>query len=192
MLERNSIKFIIQNLLKGLATLGFFVLIYILFKEFVHVDYLKWLEPFFDHTLLILLIFLISEIFIGIIPPEIFVLWALRKDTFPEFAGIIIILALISYSAAITGYFAGLRLNRFLYLRFIRRKYLKKLEKNLQTFGVYLIVIAALTPVPYSGTSMLIGSSSYPFRKFSFYALTRFIRFGGYIVFWWINIKING
>lgn len=191
MLDRQSIRYVTCNLLKGIAILGFFVLIYVLFKEFVHVDYLKWLEPFFDHSLLILLIFLVSELFIGIIPPEIFILWALRKDTFLEFSGIILLLALISYSAGLFGYFAGSRLNRLLYLRFFRRKYLKKLEKNLQTFGVYLIVIASLTPVPYSGTSMLIGSANYPFRKFSFYALTRFVRFGGYIFFWWINLKIN-
>ena len=191
MLERQSIRFVTRNLLKGVAILSFFVLIYILFKKFVHVDYLIWLEPFFDNTLLILIIFLISEVFIGIIPPEVFVLWALRENTFTEFTGIIVLLAFISYSAGITGYIAGARLKRFLYLRFLRRKYLKKLERNLQTFGVYLIIIAALTPVPYSGTSMLIGSSNYPFRKFSFYALTRFIRFGGYLVFWWINMEVN-
>ena len=183
--------FILRSLLKGLATLSFFIIVYILFKEYIHVDYFSRLEPFFDRTGLILLIFLISEVFIGIIPPEVFIFWALRKDTLFGFIGMISILALISYLSGIAGYFFGMNLNRLLYLRFIRRKYLKKLERNLQSFGIYLIIIASLTPVPYSGTSMLIGSANYPFRKFWFYALTRFIRFGGYIIFWWLNVTIS-
>ena len=183
--------YVIYNLTKGLLWLGGFIVIYLLFKKYIHVDFLTWLQPIFNNNTLIIFIFLVSEIVVGIIPPEIFIIWALRNDQLPEFIIWISLLAVISYSAGIIGYFIGHYLNRSLFFRWAKRRFLKKLDSRLQTFGVYLIVIAAMTPVPFSGVAMLIGSVRYPFKRYALFALTRFIRFGLYaLIFWQVDPNI--
>jgi membrane protein DedA with SNARE-associated domain len=170
--------------------LGIILLIYLLGKKFINIDFFSWLEPLFANTLLILLIFLASEVIIGIIPPEIFIIWALRNDQWREFILMVGLLSIISYTAGLTGFGIGRFLNRSLFYRFVKRRFLHKLDQTLQVFGPYLIVVAALTPLPFSGVSMLIGSVHYPFRKFVLLALTRFLRFAIYaVVFWEASIN---
>lgn len=189
-MQKEKVRFVTSNILKGFLWLGGFLLIYLLGKKFINIDFFSWLEPLFNNTSLIVLIFLTSEIVIGIIPPEIFIIWALRHDQFRDFILMVGLLAVISYIAGITGYVIGMFLHRSLFYRFMKRRFLHKLDKRLQIFGQYLIIIAALTPVPFSGVSMLVGSVQYPFRKFIILALTRFLRFAIYaIVFWEANIN---
>ncbi|MBN1598977.1 MAG: VTT domain-containing protein [Bacteroidales bacterium] len=184
-MRKAKIQYIIRNILKGLAWLGLFVILYILSKKYIDFNFIKWLEPIYANTILMYTIFLVSEIIVGIIPPEVFIIWALRSEDIQTFAIMVSILAVISYLTGLLGYLIGHYLSRSLFYRFMKRKFLKKLDSRLQIFGMYLILIAALTPVPFSGTSMLIGSVNYPFKRFSFLALTRFLRFVIYaLVFW--------
>ena len=189
-MQKEKISFVLRNMVKSILWLGGILLLYLLGKKFINIDFLNWLEPLFNNSTLILIIFLTSEIIIGIIPPEVFIIWALRNDLLRDFISTVSLLALISYLAGITGYIIGMFLHRSLYYRFMKRRFLHKLDRRLQIFGPYLIVIAALTPLPFSGVSMLIGSVQYPFRKFAWLALTRFLRFVLYaLVFWEANIN---
>ncbi|HLF35336.1 MAG TPA: VTT domain-containing protein [Cyclobacteriaceae bacterium] len=178
-------RFFISNFLKGLAWLALFVIGYIIFKRYVHVDFLDWLEPVFNNTLLMFSIYTMSEIIVGIIPPEIFFIWATRSEEFDVYLQYAMLLAIISYLAALLAYWFGRKLSNTLLFRFLKRKYLSKYLRHLETYGFFLIVVAALTPLPYSGTSMLMGSLNYPFRKFWIYAATRFIRYAIYTFAFW-------
>ena len=183
--------YVIFNLVKSLLWLGIFILIYLLFKKYIDINFLAWLQPMFNNEPLIIFIFLVSEVVIGIIPPEIFIIWALRNDQLQEFIFRVSLLAIISYCAGIIGCFIGHYLNRSIFFRWIKRRFLTKLDSRLQTFGVYLIIIAAMTPLPFSGVSMLIGSVRYPLKRFVLFALSRFARFGLYaIVFWQVDPNI--
>lgn len=180
--------FLFRNLFKGLIWLAFIIVLFILYKKFVHVDYLSWLTPVSDNPEIVYSIFLVSEIAVGIIPPEIFMIWALRYGNLSGYIGIIASLAVISYLAGIIGYFIGRYLNTTILYRFFRRKFLGKSEKLLNIYGLYLIIVAAITPVPFSGVAMLIGSVRYPFRKYVLFSLTRFVRFAAYS---WIIWEAN-
>jgi membrane protein YqaA with SNARE-associated domain len=183
--------YVIYNLAKGLLWLGVFIAAYLLFKKYVNVDYLAWLKPMFNNEPLIILIFLVSEIIVGIIPPEIFIIWALRDDQLYNFIFRVSLLAIISYCAGIIGYFIGHYLNRSKFFRWTKRRFLTKLDSRLQSFGMYLILIAAMTPLPFSGVAMLIGSVRYPFKRFVLFALSRFARFALYaVIFWQIDPNI--
>ncbi len=185
----SRVRFVVRNTMKGLVWLGIFVLIYLFFQKYLDADYFRWLEPIYENVILVFLIFLASEIFIGIIPPEIFIIWALRNEKLAEFLITVGILSVISYLSGISGYFIGHYLNKSLFYRFIKRRFLKKLDHRLQSFGLYLILIAALTPVPFSGVSMLIGSVRYPLKRYIILALSRFFRFALYAyVFWQARI----
>lgn len=181
--------FLIRNLAKGIIWLGVIISLFFILKKYVDINYLKWLAPVYERPFLVFLIFTLSEIMIGIIPPEIFMLWGLRDGVVTHYVYIVIILAVISYLAGFIGYLFGSFLDTTRIYRFLRRKFLSKSQRLLNTYGLYLIIVAALTPLPFSGISMLVGSVSYPLRKYIFYSATRFIRFGlyGWII-WEANI----
>ncbi|MEY2963735.1 MAG: hypothetical protein RL754_996 [Bacteroidota bacterium] len=119
-------------------------------------------------------IFFLSEVSIGLITPEILILWA-EETLKPKW--MLLFLATLSYGAGITSYFIG----RFWSTRKIIRERL--LERNAKTmdqlrrFGALLIILAALTPLPYPIICQLSGLNKFPFRIFAWITLVRFLRF---------------
>lgn len=180
-----SRSFVIRNLLKGFLWFAIILSVYLVVKKYVNINFLGWLEPVFENEQLMYFIFLISEVIIGIIPPEIFFIWALRFEPFSQFLFVISALAFTSYLAGIIGYFIGRYLNNTIFYRYLRRRFLKNMEQRLQQFGLYLIIIASLTPLPFSGIAMMVGSVRYNFLRYLLFSLFRFVRFLGYAwVFW--------
>jgi membrane protein DedA with SNARE-associated domain len=174
--------------MRGLMWLAIIIGIFLLFKKFADINYLSWLAPVYDNPFIMYLIFLASEVMVGIIPPEVFMIWALKYNETAGYITIIAFLAVISYLAGITGYFIGRYLNTTVFFRFFRRKILGRSEKLLNIYGIYVIIVAALTPLPFSGVAMLIGSVRYPFKKYFYYSLIRFLRFA---VYSWIIWEAN-
>lgn len=168
--------------------LGIIITGFVLFKKYVDVNYLKWLEPVYENPPIVISIFLISEVVFGIIPPEIFMIWALRHGDIAEYEHFIGLFAIISYASGMIGYFFGRYLDTTLFYRYIRRRFLRRSERRLNQYGPYIIIVSALTPLPFSGVSMLIGSVKYPFKNYIFYSLFRFLRFAVYA---WIVWKAN-
>ncbi|MCG8700115.1 MAG: VTT domain-containing protein [Bacteroidales bacterium] len=183
-------RFVLRNSLRALLWLSVFVALFLFIGQSTKGNqYVQLLEPIYEHTGLMFTIFLISEVIIGIIPPEIFIIWSLRFGELASFVSIVFLLASISYLAGIIGYFIGRYLHTTRFYRFLRVRFLRKMEVRLQNFGKYLIIIAALTPLPFSGVSMLVGSVKYPFKYYFLLSLTRYLRFIIYgIVFWEFNL----
>ena len=182
----NNRTFVIRNILRAVVWLSAFVLIYFIFKRHVNIDYLSYLEPFFEREMLIYTIFLISEVVIGIIPPELFMIWAAeRNELLVQYALVVGVLASASYLAGVLGFLIGRYLSKTIFYRYMRKRFLRKTERRLQTFGLYLIIVAALTPVPFSGVAMLVGSVRLSPRKYILFSLTRFLRFFIYGVIFW-------
>ena len=145
--------------------------------------------PLYQNSVAIFSIFLISEIVFGIIPPEFFMIWALRHEVLLLYIQNIAALALMSYSAGVIGYFVGSYFNTTVMYRLLRRNYLGKYEQMFNNYGGFLILVAALTPLPFSGICILVGAVKYPTRKFFWISLSRFIRFIVYaLIIWEANI----
>jgi membrane protein DedA with SNARE-associated domain len=182
-------KFFIRNFLRGVIILVIFIVLFIIFKKYVKVDYFQIFEPIYDNPVLVFTIYTLSEILFGIIPPEVFFIWSTRANNIDVYIQEIALLSIISYAAGLLGFWIGVKLNETVIYRWIKRRYLIIYQKHLNNYGFFVIVVAALTPLPFSGISMLMGSVNYPFRKFWIYALSRFIRYGVYsLIFWEINI----
>lgn len=187
--DTSKLKFFLLNLGKGLIWFALLIVAYVLIKRYIKLDFLLWLEPYFNNSLLIFSIYAVSEFFLGIIPPEFFMIWALRDDSLNDYIFLVFLLTIISYLAGITGYFIGAYLNTTLYYRYVRKRFLGKYHSLLNQFGPFLIIVAAVTPVPFSAVSMLVGSLRYPFSKYLIYALSRFIRYAVYAtIIWEANI----
>jgi len=177
--------FLLKNLLKGLLWFGALLLIYILLKDRVEISPESWVGKVSDNSVLVLSIFLASEIIIGIIPPEIFMGWAASQGGLSTYISYVILLAVISYAAGVIGYFVGRYLRKTILFRFTRRKFFGQVENFFKSYGGFLIFVAAVTPVPYSAVCMLVGSVKFPFPMFLLITLSRFLRFGVYAYIMW-------
>lgn len=125
----------------------------------------------------ILITFFISESFLGLIPPEIFIAWSKKTS---DAVITLIILASLSYAGGIISFFIGkaaLRVNKIKnYLEIKMAKHLKNTSK----WGGFLIIVGALLPIPFSITCMAGGLIKYPLKGVLLFGLFRFLRFGVY------------
>ena len=181
----NRKRFLYKNLLKGVAWFAAVVVIFLLIWEFAPFhpgswvsDAYAWVDSFFDRTILVYLVFTISEILVGIIPPEVFfMLWSLQSDSVVIYAGHVILLSIISYLAGIGGYWIGRIFSNSKRYQHLKEMYLRKYEIFFRRFGGLLIIVAALTPLPFSGICMMVGSVKFNFKRFLIYSAFRFLRF---------------
>jgi membrane protein YqaA with SNARE-associated domain len=177
--EETPSSFFFKNLLKGLAWFAVIITAYILVQSELEV-YEAQINKVGDNMPLLLSIFTLSEVIFGIIPPEIFMLIWQTKGVMSEYIINLTVLTLISYGAGVIGYFLGYYFSKASVFKGVYNKYLKPLEYSLKKYGGLLVVVGAVTPVPYSATCMLAGSVGYSFKTFLLLCITRIIRFAFY------------
>ena len=114
-----------------------------------------------------------------------FMMWSLELAQNRNYILDLILLASISYGAGVVTYLFGLYFHRTVIYRYLRRRYLGKFETYFNLFGGFLLIVAAVTPLPYSAICMLTGAVNFPRRKFFLLTLFRFLRFAvyGYIMY---------
>lgn len=187
--DREKFQFFFRHLARGLLWLGILIGGFILFKKYVSIDYLDWLKPVYERPLVVYAIYSASELLFGIIPPEIFMMWALRDGNVGVYAQHILLLSVISYAAGVIGFLIGRYLQHTQFFNIFKNKVFGKYEKYLYRFGAFIIIVASVTPLPFSGVSMLIGSVEFPYKKYLLFALTRFLRFAAYsFIIWEANM----
>lgn len=170
--------FLRSNLLKlGASILIILGLFYLIDGYIINIDdAMAWVTQILSPAGLISLFFF-SEVSFGFITPELLIVWA-DETLKPNW--MLTLLAALSYTAGIVSYFIG----RFWSTRKIVRE--RILERNattmdqLRRFGGLLIILAALTPLPYPIVCQLSGMNKYPFKYFVWITLVRFLRFGLY------------
>ena len=187
MKAQNSEKtqFLLSNLLKGLLWLTIIIGGYVVAKRYFQFDLAELMGPLYEQPITIFSIFLVSEVVFGIIPPEFFMLWAARHGDPSIYIQNVVALAFISYGSGVIGYFLGAFFNTTQLYKQVQKRFLKKMETQFNRFGGFLVVVAALTPLPFSGICMLVGAVKYPMQKFLLIALMRFLRFGLYAYVVW-------
>lgn len=182
-------RFLVTNLAKGILWLAILITLYLLAKKYLNFDIKDWMGPLYDNSVAIYVMFLVSEIVFGIIPPEIFMFWSARHADLSLYVQNVAALSVISYAAGVIGYYIGSYFNKTLLYRALKRNVFGRFEKHFNNYGGFLVVVAALTPLPFSGICMLVGAVKYNFRKFIWFSLFRFLR---YIVYAWIIWETPG
>ncbi len=182
----SRMRFLFRNGLKGLAWLAVLVVAYLIFKKVVfsqNPDF--WIRQFYAQPEIIYIIYGASELFFGIIPPELFMIWAVNKAGAGHYWLNVTFFALVSYAMGYTTFLIGQFLYDRVTFRYIRIKFFKTLWPKLRRYGLFLIIVAALTPLPWSAVCLLIGASGYPAPRFLRYALFRIARFAvyGFIIY---------
>ena len=179
-------QFLLKNGLRGLAWLAVILIAYYFFEKIViSKDPDAWVERFYARPLIIYMIYFGSEFFFGIIPPELFMIWAINKANVANYFLNLGFFAIVSYGLGYLNFLIGQFIYKRVTFRYIRIKFLKQSWPPLKKYGIFLIIVAALTPVPWSAVCLLVGSAGYPSVRFLRYALFRILRFAvyGYIIF---------
>jgi membrane protein YqaA with SNARE-associated domain len=125
-------------------------------------------------TIGLLSVFFISESFLGLIPPELFIAWV---KTLPSPVVYLSILALLSYLGGCVSYAIGRLVLRIPSLKNWIEVKIGKHIQNIRKWGGFLIIVGALLPIPFSIVSIASGIIRFSFKKYLFYGLFRFLRF---------------
>ncbi|MDZ7847554.1 MAG: VTT domain-containing protein [Owenweeksia sp.] len=168
-------RFVGKNLLRLLLVIAAFATVVWLITEFVlDVDQME--KIIFSHLpdWLIFLTLFISECFTGILPPDMYIIWA---QTFSYPYLIVFILAILSYMGGMISWFIGTKLHRLRRVKlWVDIKFADQV-KLFKKYGGLVIFISALTPLPFSPVSVVAGMVKYPFKLYTLVALSRFARF---------------
>lgn len=123
---------------------------------------------------LVFTFFFISETLLGLIPPDLFIVWA-KKFSSPY--TMVALLAVLSYTAGLLAYYLGLRLVALERLKnYIHVKFDKQFSM-LRSWGGFIIVIAALLPLPFSTMCLGAGMLKYSFKMLAILGIFRIARF---------------
>ena len=168
-------KFLWKNLSKLVVVMILFVGIVSLI-EYLLPDTVKKIDDRINDypTHLIYLIFFISESFLGLIPPDLFILWSQKLPS--PYLGVTI-LAGLSYLGGLVSYLFGNRLSHLNLLEAWLERQLVKHVGMIKKWGALLIFLAALFPLPFSPICIAAGSVRFPIYHFMVYSAFRIVRF---------------
>ena len=188
MLKRNRVRlyFFLKNFLRGIL---FFVIAIIFYKitfSYLDLSSLKDQILFDFPTTFVLILFFMSEVVLGIIPPELFMIWAITSRPLESYLFYVLAFSFISYTAGFVAYLFGKYLHKSLVYEFMRKNIIGKYEKKINSYGWLVIVVAAITPLPFSATCAVIGAIGFERNKYLFYSLARFVRYAIYGFFIWL------
>lgn len=173
-------RFLFRNLFKGLLWFALIITTYILIEGYLERTLSEEISIIADKKILLFVIFSISEIVFGLIPPEFFmILWS-HSGSLVEYIFNLSILTGLSYGAGVLGYYIGSAFTKTGIFQRIRLAYLVQYEYSLRKYGMYLVLVGAITPVPFSAMCMLAGSVQLPFKTFLWVSMARVFRFAAY------------
>jgi|JI10StandDraft_1071094.scaffolds.fasta_scaffold01550_28 membrane protein YqaA with SNARE-associated domain len=180
--EETRSGFLVKNLVRGLIWFAIIITAFILMEGYIQENFKSHIGDIRANPGILYGTYTLSEIVFGILPPELFMMiWILDDIDVSGFIVNLSILAVISYGAGVLGYYIGKTFSKTpFYQNRIREKYLKQYEKNLKKFGGYLVLVGAITPVPFSATCMLAGSVNMNIKYFLLICISRIIRFAAY------------
>ena len=167
--------FIKSTAFKGAIVAIIFILLLLFVDSFI-VDIGSLLTNLVEtcSPLVILSVFLLSESFLGLLPPEIFIAWASKSSN--SYLNLFL-LSSISYIGGIISYFIG---NRLFLIPSVKDHIQLKIAKhiiNLRKWGGIFVFLGAVSPIPHSIVSMACGLIKYNFKYYLLWSLFRFIRF---------------
>ena len=143
--------------------------------------YLIDLNPFFQFLTdnlsdaFILLLFFVSESFLGMIPPDFFVIWTGKFQSPLIF---LTILGLLSYAGGVVSYYIGHWLSVRPKIKAYSERALEKYIVLVRKWGGAFIIIAALFPFsPFSMVVMAVSMLRYPLKLYLFFSVARILRF---------------
>lgn len=179
--EETKSRFLLKNLVRGILWFVAIITVFILAEEYIQNTFHKDIEAIRNQPVLVYLVFFASEVVFGLVPPEFFMLvWILHNASLSQFIINLSILTVLSYVAGIIGYLVGSKFSKTTFYKKMHVRYLMQYDDQLKRYGAFLVIVGAVTPIPYSATCMLAGSVNLPFKQFLLISILRVVRFAAY------------
>jgi len=188
--EQEKRQFILSNAIKGILWLAAIIGAYLLAALLLPEQWEEVLDPITENTLLMFSVFFLSETFIGIIPPELFVIWA-SSQPLSIYLIYLLVMAVLSWTGGLIAYLVGKQFHNLTWVqRMTKLENFQRYTRLYRKFGGVVIVVSALTPLPYAMISFLSATFKFPLPKYLIYSAMRFLRFVllGWL-FWNINVS---
>ena len=171
-------RFLIRNILKGFLYLGVLIAVFLLVKSyFSEQERSEWFGSIYDNVPLVMSVFVASEILFGIIPPEVFMLWSLNTGWIGSYFSSIGLLSVISYLAGFANFTIGALAKASSKTLKTKNKIIQKYRSLFQIYGAHLVIVACVSPLPFSAISLLAGAGGMDKKKYLLYSLLRILRF---------------
>lgn len=167
--------FVFVNFIKVLIIIAIIIIVALLLNTFIIKigDIPDFLIENFPMPV-VLGFFLLSESFMGMIPPDIFILWVSEMDYFYLMVGL---LAILSYIGGFNAYFIGSFIRRIPKVKKRVESYYSEHLDKIKKWGGIFIVIAALFPIPYAIVCSLAGVLKFPLNRLVYLGIFRIARF---------------
>ncbi len=168
-------KFVLKNLFWLFLTVSIFIAIILLVQS-----YLTDFDTLFKSILkdmdltYVFVLFFVSESVLGLIPPDIFILWT--KTLAHPYLNVAL-LAGLSYIGGINSYFIGKFIQKIPRIKTFIIEKEEKYYKQIKKWGSWVIIFAALFPLPFAIICILSGMIDFPVKRFLLITLMRIIRF---------------
>jgi len=179
--EETRSRFLFRNLVRGLMWFAVIITVFILLEEYIQENFQARVEQIYDSLFLFYGVFTLSEIIFGLIPPEFFMyVYVLNHIPLHNYIIDLSALTIISYGAGVIGYYVGRNFSKTGFFEKVSEKYLGQYQNSLRKYGGYLVLVGAVTPIPFSAMCMLAGSINFPLRSFLLISIARVLRFAVY------------
>ena len=188
MLRRHKVRlfFFLKNFIKGLIFFAIAILFYKLIFRYFDLSASENIFSFDLSSSFVFILFFFSELIFGLIPPELFMIWIINAKSLDLYPYFIAALACLSYFAGFIAFMFGKYLHRTWLYEIMKKYIIGKYEKKINLYGWLVIVVAALTPLPFSATCAVVGAVGFNKNKFLYFASARFIRYTLYAYLIWL------
>lgn len=163
-----------------ISVIVYFIERYIISTKEVFIHIVDNVKPFYVY-----LLFTVSESLLGLIPPDLFIVWSEPQAI--EFGInkwlLVTLLAVLSYVGGLVSFIIGRKAAKIPVINYWLLIKNQKIFIQLQKWGGFFIVLAALFPLPYSLVTMLAGMTSYPVKWLFILGFFRIVRFFVYAIF---------
>ncbi len=173
-----------KHLLRGalfmIALIIFIFVIALSFEPQIKVA-ADWLTFKFGFWGLALIVFL-SDMIISPIPPDAALFFIGKSYLHEQWYFYVPFLGLVSSLAGVMGWLIGGRLQHLKVVKVWISSFVKEHHDSVRRFGFWMVVLGALTPLPFSITCWVAGIFQLEFKRFFIASLFRIPRF---VLFYW-------
>lgn len=189
--QESRSRFLLKNLFRGLLWLAIILVLFVLAEDFIVENFQRHINVLKDRPVILFSIFFVSEVIFGIIPPVLFMsTWKILVGvSLSQYILYLALLSVISMGCGVIGFYIGKFFSQTAFYKRIEDRYLLQYNKQLKRFGVFLVVVGAVTPLPFSGTCMLAGSVHIRSRHFLIACSMRVFYF---IIYGWVAWSFPG
>lgn len=167
-------RFIGKNALKLFAVLIVLgILLYLVNKYLFRIDDItNYLTETFSAPV-VLTTYFVSESTLGLLTPEIFIVWA---KNFAQPWLWVLLFGTMSYVSGMVAYFIGTKLYHLPRIhRWVDETFAEQFTQ-IRKYGGLLIILGALTPLPYPPICIVSGVVGFSFKRFVWITLVRYVR----------------